>query len=138
MKSIFLLAALASSSVEAFAPPHSVQQCKQYGIRDERTVAALHLFDTSLHDTFVNHIASSSLTLSEFGPPEAGGVSYSRASYFTILGLYLMSFPGVWSTIKRSTKAKVKRKTFVTKGENASTGTGKTLREEAGGIMACK
>jgi hypothetical protein len=51
---------------------------------------------------------------SEFIPGTSGDVSYSRASYYTILGLYLTSFPGLWSTIKRSTSAKVKRKTFVT------------------------
>jgi hypothetical protein len=45
--------------------------------------------------------------------PEEGGVSYSKASYYTVLGLYLFSFPGLWSTIQRSTKAKVKRKTYV-------------------------
>ena len=68
--------------------------------------------------------------------PEAGGVSYSKASYYTVLGLYLFSFPGLWSTIKRSTKAKIKRKTYVTPGENASGG--KSLRQQAGEIMACK
>ena len=39
--------------------------------------------------------------------------SYSKASYYTVLALYAMSFPGVWSQIKRSTSAKIKRKTFV-------------------------
>lgn len=39
--------------------------------------------------------------------------SYSQNSYNAILGLYAISFPGLWSTIKRSTKAKTKRKTFV-------------------------
>lgn len=39
--------------------------------------------------------------------------SYSKASYYTTLALYLASFPGLWSQIKRSTKAKVKRKTYV-------------------------
>lgn len=47
-------------------------------------------------------------------PPEAGEISYSKYSYYTVLGLYLLSFPGLWSTIKRSTKAKFKRKTYVT------------------------
>jgi hypothetical protein len=70
------------------------------------------------------------------GPPEMGGVSYSKASYYTILGLYLLSFPGLWSTVKRSTTAKVKRKTFVTQGEES--GDGKSLRQEAGEIMACQ
>lgn len=39
--------------------------------------------------------------------------SYSKVSYYTVLGLYVMSFPGLWSQIKRSTSAKIKRKTFV-------------------------
>ena len=46
-------------------------------------------------------------------PGTSGEVTYSRASYYTILGLYVLSFPGLWSTIKRSTAAKVKRMTFV-------------------------
>ena len=56
---------------------------------------------------------SSSLTVSDAAVPEAAGVSYSKASYYTVLALYLMSFPGLWSQIKRSTTAKVKRKTYV-------------------------
>ena len=70
-------------------------------------------------------------------PPETGGMSYSRASYYTILGLYALSFPGLWSTIKRSTTAKVKRTTFVSPGPN-SVGNGRSLRQQAGEIMACK
>lgn len=63
-------------------------------------------------------------------------VSYSKASYYTVLALYIMSFPGLWSQIKRSTSAKVKRKTFVSPGGNATGG--KDLRQQAGEIMACK
>lgn len=63
-------------------------------------------------------------------------VSYSKASYYTVLALYIMSFPGLWSQIKRSTSAKVKRKTFVSPGENVTGG--KDLRQQAGEIMACK
>lgn len=74
-------------------------------------------------------------------PPEAGGISYSKASYYTILALYTLSFPGLWSTIKRSTTAKVKRMTFVTPGENAKNipegKEGMGLRQQAGEIMAC-
>lgn len=33
--------------------------------------------------------------------------SYSLASYYTSLGLFLLSVPGVWSLVKRSTKSKV-------------------------------
>lgn len=72
----------------------------------------------------------------DYIPGTSGDVSYSRASYYVILGLYLTSFPGLWSVIKRSTSAKVKRKTYVSQGEKASTGDGKSLREQAGEIMA--
>ena len=33
---------------------------------------------------------------------------YSSASYYTSLGLFVLSVPGVWSLIKRSTKSKVR------------------------------
>ena len=49
----------------------------------------------------------------DYIPGTSGDVSYSRASYYTILGLYLFSFPGLWSTVKRSTAAKMKKKTYV-------------------------
>lgn len=70
-------------------------------------------------------------------PPETAGISYSKASYYTVLGLYLMSFPGLWSQIKRSTKAKVKRKTYVSPGEKADE-KAMSLRQQAGEIMACE
>ena len=37
-------------------------------------------------------------------------LAYSKASYYTTLGLYVLSFPGIWSQIKRSTKAKMKQR----------------------------
>eukprot|EP00584_Thalassiosira_punctigera_P003465 CAMPEP_0172528524 /NCGR_PEP_ID=MMETSP1067-20121228/2896_1 /TAXON_ID=265564 ORGANISM="Thalassiosira punctigera, Strain Tpunct2005C2" /NCGR_SAMPLE_ID=MMETSP1067 /ASSEMBLY_ACC=CAM_ASM_000444 /LENGTH=287 /DNA_ID=CAMNT_0013312455 /DNA_START=41 /DNA_END=904 /DNA_ORIENTATION=+ len=60
--------------------------------------------------------------------------SFSKASYYTTLALYAASFPGLWSQIKRSTKAKVKRKTYVSDGEGSKDG--KDLRQQAGEIMA--
>jgi len=60
--------------------------------------------------------------------------TYSNASYYTTLALYVASFPGLWSQIKRSTKAKVKRKTYVSAGEASKDG--KELRQQAGEIMA--
>jgi Cofactor assembly of complex C subunit B len=82
----------------------------------------------------------SSLMLSAdaFAPPETAGISYSKTSYYTVLGLYLMSFPGVWSQIKRSTTAKIKRKTYVSPGEKSGSEKAMTLRQQAGEIMACK
>ena len=52
--------------------------------------------------------------------------SYSQLSYFTVLGLYLLSFPGLISIIQRSTSAKMKRKTYVSPGVNYSNRTAST------------
>ena len=136
---LFLPFFLLLAPSHAFVQRSAVQQVVRPTIHHrggKNGAVALGLMEPAhIFDEVVSTIVSVN---NEAGPPEAGGVSYSKASYYTILGLYLLSFPGLWSTIKRSTKAKVKRKTFVTKGEKASTGTGKSLREEAGGIMACK
>lgn len=90
-----------------------------------------------MHQTIIDGINSAQMIVSDAssidGPPEAAGISYSKASYYTILGLYAISFPGLWSTIKRSTKAKMKRKTYVSEGEKKG---GRSLRDEAGEIMA--
>ncbi|RWW87092.1 hypothetical protein BHE74_00004101 [Ensete ventricosum] len=43
----------------------------------------------------------------------AGDVGYSQASYYTSLGLFVISVPGLWSLIKRSVKSKIVQKTFV-------------------------
>jgi hypothetical protein len=61
--------------------------------------------------------------------------SYSKWSYYTTLSLYALSFPGIWSQIKRSTKAKLKRKTYVSAGQAVDGGM--NLRQQAGEIMAC-
>lgn len=45
-------------------------------------------------------------------------VGYSMASYYTSLGLFVISVPGLWSLIKRSVKSKVVKKTFVSDGES--------------------
>jgi hypothetical protein len=93
--------------------------------------------NNKLHVMDPSHIweTASSLMISE--DAAVGEVSYSKASYYTVLALYIMSFPGLWSQIKRSTTAKVKRKTYVSPGENSNNG-GKDLRQQAGEIMACK
>lgn len=48
----------------------------------------------------------------------AESVGYSVASYYTSLGLFVISVPGLWSLIKRSVKSKVVKKTFVLADEN--------------------
>lgn len=92
---------------------------------------------TTTTSNFLADAAATAVTSSpDYIPGTSGDVSYSRASYYVILGLYLTSFPGLWSVIKRSTSAKVKRKTYVSKGEKTNDGNGKALREQAGEIMA--
>ncbi|XP_010528128.1 PREDICTED: protein COFACTOR ASSEMBLY OF COMPLEX C SUBUNIT B CCB1, chloroplastic [Tarenaya hassleriana] len=60
---------------------------------------------------------------------ETGG--YSLASYYTSLGLFVISVPGLWSLIKRSVKSKVVRKTFVTED-----GVRKEPKQVAGEILS--
>ncbi|PIN01145.1 hypothetical protein CDL12_26350 [Handroanthus impetiginosus] len=43
----------------------------------------------------------------------ADSAGYSLASYYTSLGLFVISVPGLWSLIKRSVKSKVVQKTFI-------------------------
>ncbi|MGK3743867.1 MAG: hypothetical protein ACI8RD_006035 [Bacillariaceae sp.] len=84
-----------------------------------------------LADTVADNMASP-----DYIPGTSGEVTYSKSSYYAILALYLTSFPGLWSTIKRSTKTKVKRKIYVSKGEKSPDGDGMGLRAQAGEIMA--
>jgi len=96
--------------------------------------SSLNLADLSHVIDFV----SSSIAISDVSdsaPTLPATVSYSKASYYTVLGLFVLSVPGIWSQIKRSTAAKIKRKTFTSAGETAN---GKDLRQQAAEIMACK
>uniref|UniRef100_A0A2P2JWJ6 Uncharacterized protein n=1 Tax=Rhizophora mucronata TaxID=61149 RepID=A0A2P2JWJ6_RHIMU len=47
----------------------------------------------------------------------AESVGYSYASYYTSLGLFVISVPGLWSLIKRSVKSKIVQKTYMSKEE---------------------
>jgi hypothetical protein len=62
-------------------------------------------------------------------------VGYSQASYFTSLGLYLLSFPGLWSVIKRATKTKYKDRVYVVPGPSAVEGA-RPLKQTAAEIVA--
>lgn len=107
------------------SPMHTVSQT-------QRTETQLHLMDP-LHS--LGEVMSS-LSIADAADGVPGESTYSRVSYYTVLGLYVMSFPGIWSQVKRSTSAKVKRKTYISPGENAKDG--KDLRQQAGEIMACE
>jgi hypothetical protein len=108
--SLLLVSAFASTS-QAFVVRSSNIKSPARGVEIKRDMVfdPSHIFETA--STFLADAAGSEPK--DFIAGTSGEVSYSRASYYTILGLYLVSFPGLWSTIKRSTSAKMKSKTFV-------------------------
>lgn len=127
-----LLSLCSMGLVQAFVPSTSVSRSNNHSFQTVQKMAPLD-FDAldALSNTLMTAVDTSA---PDYIPGTSGEVTYSKASYYVILGLYLTSFPGLWSTIKRSTKAKLKKKTFVSKGANAEEGKG--LREQAGEIMA--
>jgi len=62
------------------------------------------------------------------------GPGFSQASYYTTLALYVVSFPGVYSLVKRSVKSKIVRKTYEVAGPAVDGG--RPTRELAGDIVA--
>lgn len=50
----------------------------------------------------------------------ADAAGYSKSSYYTALGLFLFSLPGLWSLIKRSTKSKIVKKSYEIPGPGAT------------------
>lgn len=126
-----LIVALLSTSQAFVVPPSFVRGTPATSNNLQYRISVVQLSPADFLETTSSVLANAA---SDYIPGTSGEVSYSRASYYVILGLYLTSFPGLWSVIKRSTSAKIKRKTFVSKGEKADEG--KSLREQAGEIMA--
>ena len=67
-------------------------------------------------------------------PAIAEDSGFSQVSYYTTLALYVLSFPGIYSLVKRSVKSKVVRKTYEVAGPAAAEG--RATREVAGDIVA--
>ena len=130
---ILLLIALLvnnNSEVNAFAPPsasvvvaqqkHKIPSSSQLQVHDYLSDITFLISDaadavsdavSTTIDTTAAATADPSSIVEESSKSFAP--TYSKASYYTTLALYVASFPGLWSQIKRSTKAKVKRKTYV-------------------------
>lgn len=107
------MASLLSSPVIAPAPPHrrrpsrflSKPPLQQAGVRPSVVrLSPLH------HAPFLLDVSTAVVDAAADGD---GGTAYSSASYYTSLGLFVISVPGVWSLIKRSVKSKIVQKTFV-------------------------
>ena len=95
-----------TSSVLSLAPlPHELSDIAAFLISDAADAIADAASSTAVDTSTASDIVEEGSK--SFAP------TYSKASYYTTLALYVASFPGLWSQIKRSTKAKVKRKTYV-------------------------
>lgn len=57
--------------------------------------------------------------------------SYAANSYYASLGLYVLSFPGLWSLIKRSVDYKPVKRVYTTKGPAQ----GIEVRQTAGKLL---
>jgi len=136
--SLLGICSMDSGLVQAFVPPSSISTNNHRQL-NKATRVVQNLAPLDFDFDAMNALGNSILTAVDTSSPDyipgtSGEVTYSKSSYYAILALYLTSFPGLWSTIKRSTKTKVKKKTFVAPGANVTDGLG--LREQAGEIMA--
>ena len=148
-----LLCLLAVGGVSAFAPPKSSSSRQLTTSTTTQKLSLINDFTfliSDAADAIVDAadvvtdavVATADQSTSAAAAVDSSSTSsfnptYSKASYYTTLALYVASFPGLWSQIKRSTKAKVKRKTYVSDGEmSKATGGGKSQRQQAGEIMA--
>lgn len=91
--------------------PRAVPETR--GNEETQTASGLSL-STTMFLLFLSSIIDSSPLASA----NAEGMSSSppASSYYVSLGLFLFTLPGLWSLIKRSPKAKIKRKTFEVAG----------------------
>ncbi|RDX64070.1 Protein COFACTOR ASSEMBLY OF COMPLEX C SUBUNIT B CCB1, chloroplastic [Mucuna pruriens] len=93
------------------------------GFKLEQNKPKKHVTHVSLHDPIVSSSALADYIIhhQQQNPFHlvllAETVGYSLASYYTSLGLFVISVPGLWSLIKRSVKSKIVQKTFIGEGE---------------------
>ena len=99
-----------SGTAEGFTIPSPALQVKQVNNNNVMTRHSMVFDPSTVAEQFVSIASSSSNLLSDADVVDS---SYSKVSYYTTLGLYVMSFPGLWSQVKRSTTAKLKRKTYI-------------------------
>ncbi|GMY12967.1 protein COFACTOR ASSEMBLY OF COMPLEX C SUBUNIT B CCB1, chloroplastic [Fagus crenata] len=90
-------------------PTRSKSLLLRVSLQDPFLSSSSYALVEHLHHLY-QHNSSSLILLAE----TAG---YSLASYYTSLGLFVISVPGLWSLIKRSVKSKIVQKTFIGEGE---------------------
>lgn len=70
-------------------------------------------------ETIPGWVWSAALPFMELPAAAASEISeggFSRQSYYVTLGLFVLTLPGLWSLIKRSAKAKIRRRTYEVDG----------------------
>lgn len=87
-------------------------------------------YNARVFSSLVEPLTSSSLLVSPLFDlaDSTTASSYSSASYYTSLGLFVISVPGLWSLIKRSVKSKIVKKTYTAEGDE-----GKKLPNQVAG-----
>ena len=114
--SLLLLAISTNHEVLAFAPPSRSSNSPIHRTSSQNLFVSPHSIMSDLSFLISDAVAdvpSNAAVSDTEGSSSSFLPSYSNASYYTTLALYVASFPGLWSQIKRSTTAKVKRKTYV-------------------------
>ncbi|XP_060193930.1 protein COFACTOR ASSEMBLY OF COMPLEX C SUBUNIT B CCB1, chloroplastic [Lycium barbarum] len=102
----------------SFHTPHSHKQhllCLRTRPRTHKCFTVQATFNDVLF-TATNTTLFQENPSSLFSVAAAADSGYSLASYYTSLGLFVISVPGLWSLIKRSVKSKIVKKTFVKEG----------------------
>ena len=101
---------LSSSNTELFTHHHNRQPwLGQAGVISTRQKRVMARVSSQLQE----HLLSSSVVMEQLQNQESmflvaeSAAGYSLASYYTSLGLFVISVPGLWSLIKRSVKSKV-------------------------------
>ena len=113
---LFALIAAFHGTANGFAPPRPSTFSRSISPSEPTRLSAIdpaHLSDAVSSSLSLLADSADAAAAATAPAGEVAQSTYSRASYYTTLGLYALSFPGIWSQIKRSTSAKVKRKTYV-------------------------
>ncbi|XP_021644884.2 protein COFACTOR ASSEMBLY OF COMPLEX C SUBUNIT B CCB1, chloroplastic [Hevea brasiliensis] len=92
------------------APTRRNRQVVRVSLQEHVSSSYLVIEQLQLHHHYHQNQDYSMFLLAE-------SVGYSLASYYTSLGLFVISVPGLWSLIKRSVKSKIVQKTFIGEGE---------------------
>ena len=105
--------ACARAAAQASVAATAAARRRGTGARRARRAATAALLTPAEAAQHVEHVRGVYELAAAAAADEPG---YAKSSYYTTLGLYLFSLPGLYSLVKRSTKAKVVQKTYAVPG----------------------